>query len=62
MDPDFRHTKRFEIEVEPLLSKSFKIVIFVPCFFTERLVCHVRLCTCAKCVQLEGNVYSLLHT
>lgn len=29
-DPDFRHTKRFEIDVEPLLSKFQIKFLFVP--------------------------------
>lgn len=36
-DPDFRHTKRFEIDVEPLLSK-FQIEFL---FFPIMILCHI---------------------
>jgi hypothetical protein len=45
VDPDFRHTKRFEIEVEPLLSEFF-IYLFI--YFSTYIGLILALCVSSK--------------
>ena len=50
VDPDFRYTKRFEIDVEPLIGKNISVELHKSCIKVEangsqvKFIKHIFLC------------------